>query len=192
MKLIIILTIFITSYLIYYLFYNPTGSGEQNSSIRVDEVHNYEKITPTTSHPTPIPQISTPTTTSKRILTLDELAQKKATVNKPVIKDYLSLGDIKKRIKQHPSKNSQTQYTTYQKEIFLELKKLLQNASNTYYAKNSIVLNSHMISILPTRESQEKFKSLFIKQFGYDRATIDAVYNKNRTVWDWVMFLTNP
>ncbi len=186
MKLIFILTVLIVSFLIYQLFYGKSFHSDSNRSIAINDV-----VTPKQEQPAhrfePLP-------IEEKLQELPDTPAHKAQKSMPkedIIKDYLTLEDIKRELKKKREKEPQIEYTSYQKEIFLQIKQLLQQSSHTYYTKHSIVLNSYMRSILPTRESREKFKTLFIQHFGYDEATVEAAFKKYNTVWDWVNFVAN-
>ncbi len=187
MKLLIPLTILVISYIIYYLFYEPQQL-KKGDFVEVEDITPLQKpttyknpykkqnqyapyIPPVTQEPTPIVPPS-----------IKQVEPEK----KVIQKDYLTLEDLKRKT---PTTPKEPMAKPFNYEIFLQVKKLLQQSSNTYYSKHSIVLNSYIGSILPTQESREKFKALLMSDFGLDNQTIEEQFLKNRTVWDWVTFL---
>jgi len=187
MKLIIPLTILIVSYLIYYLFYEPKeikkGDFVDIEDIKVDAKYK----NPNKRQNTDAPYIKPKEVIIKEAPVIIEPSIKEEKPEDNVIqKEYLTLEDLKKSTP-HPKKEPMNRPFNYQ--VFLEVKKMLQQSSNTYYAKHSIVLNSYINSILINDEQRQRFKDLLVQQFGEDPQNIDEVFYKNKTVWDWVIYL---
>jgi hypothetical protein len=112
-----------------------------------------------------------PTLSDKEVLTLDDLRRGPAGQKSSI-------------------KAVKASQKSYNQMVFLQLKKILEQASSTYYAKKHIVLNSYISTILSSRQSRERFKELLASDFGLDDETIGEQLKKNRTVWDWVIFLS--
>jgi ribosomal protein S8E len=189
MKLLIPLTILVISYIIYYLFYEPKVikkgdfiEVEDIKEITKEDDKKYKNPYKKQNQYAPLIKETTPTPLKVTPPSIKQVEPEKEVIQK----EYLTLEDIKKKT---PTPKKAPMSRPFNYEVFLQVKKLLQQASNTYYAKHSIVLNSHIISILPTNESRQKFKDLLMSDFGLDEQTIDEQFGKNRTVWDWVVFL---
>ena len=187
MKLIIPLTILIVSYLIYYLFYEPKEI-KKGDYIDIKDIEIDAKYKNPNKRQNPdAPYIKPKEVIIKEAPVIIEPSIKEEKPEDNVIqKEYLTLEDLKKSTPP-PKKEPMSRPFNYQ--VFLEVKKILQQSSNTYYAKHSIVLNSYISSILINDEQRERFKSLLIEHFGIDSQNIDRVFYENKTVWDWVVYL---
>jgi hypothetical protein len=173
----VIFTIFVVSLLIYYLYYQPVILGDGNNTIDVElkessnpsykRSDNYYKNIKRYRYPTieePLKDNSAP------------------------IKDYMTLEDIKKKTKE--IKKEESHPSSFNEEIFRQVKSILEASSDTVYQKKRIVLNSRISSLLISHDAKESFKSMLMRDFGYDYQTINEEFKKNRTVWDWVIFLS--
>jgi hypothetical protein len=178
MKLLIPLTILTISYIIYYFFYIPPKEKE-GDFIEVEKVGKYKN--PYTKQ-NPYSPYEKKGEWQKQIPSIRQSDPEE----KVIQKEYLSLDDIKHKM---PKKEVLPMSRTFNYEVFLQVKKILQQSSSTYYSKKHIVLNSNIISILNTQTSRDKFKSYLATDFGLDDETIDEQMRENRTVWDWVVFL---
>ncbi len=187
MKLLIPLTILIVSYLIYYLFYEPKEIKKGNyidiEDIKIDAKYKNpnKRQNPDASYIEPKKDI----VKNAPVIVTPSIKQVEPEDNE-VQKDYLTLEDIKQKT---PQEKKAPMNRPFNYEVFLEIKRLLQQASNTYYAKHSIVLNSYISSILINNSQREEFKSLIETNFGIDRDSLDQIFYKNKTVWDWVVYL---
>jgi hypothetical protein len=177
MKLLIPLTILTISFIIYYFFNAPKEN--KGDFIEVEKVGKYKN--PYTKQ-NPYSPYEPKGEWEKQIPSIGQVEPEKQVVQK----DYLSLDDIKHKM---PKVEKAPMNRTFNYEVFLQVKKILQQSSSTYYSKKHIVLNSHIISILNTQTSRDKFKTYLATDFGLDDQTIDEQMRKNRTVWDWVVFL---
>jgi hypothetical protein len=178
MKLLIPLTILIISYIIYYFFYIPPKESK-GDFIEVEKVGKYKNPY---SRQNPYSPYEKRGEWEREIPSIRESDPKDNVIQK----DYLSLDDIRSKT---PKKEIKPMSRSFNYEVFLQVKKILQQSSSTYYSKKHIVLNSNIISILNTQTSRDKFKSYLATDFGLDDETIEEQMRKNRTVWDWVVFL---
>ncbi len=183
MKFLIPLTILVVSYLIYSLFYTPK-EPKKGDFIEVD-TSTKEYKNPHKKQNQYAPYIPPSTTLSPTIVKEPSIKQTKPD-EKEISKEYMTLDDLKQKMPK-PKKVPMNRPFNY--EVFLQFKRVLQQSSSTYYAKRSIVLNSYISSILTSNHSRERFKELLMSDFGLDEMTIEEQYHKNKTVWDWVLFL---
>ncbi len=176
MKLLIFLTIPILAFIIYY-FFNAPEAVKVQKSLPLDST---------------ILQDATPLV-QKDDTYIPSLAQIKTVTKERVQshKEFLTLDDLR-TVKKEPLQKEKKVVLNhhFNREVFEQLKRILQQSSSTYYAKKSIVLNSHISLLLPSLEAKEKFKNLLSSDFGLDRESIEQNFRKNRTVWDWVLFLS--
>ena len=175
MKILIPLTILVLSFIIYYFFADSP-----------QKVHTLS---------TPVnPEVLTPA--KNDTLTVQDYIPSLANIKvdpKPENREFLTLNDLKSG--NHPvNQKALVEKVLIQKsfnqEIFIQLKLLLQKSSSTYYAKKHIVLNSPISAILTSQDAKEKFKTFLSSDFGLDEQTIELQFKNNRRVWDWVMFLS--
>ncbi len=179
MKILIPLTILVLSFIIYYLFNAPAGMAgsevtpvdtktltteKKKEALRENYISNLASIKTT-------PSLPRSSQTDKEYLTLDDLRSGKFQHHKMLTKKVIS-------------------EKSYNQMIFQQLKTILQQASSTYYSKRHIVLNSRISSILTSQNARERFKASLSSDFGLDTETIDKELKTQRTVWDWVMFLS--
>jgi len=195
MKILIPLTILVVSFLIYYFFNAPSHGDTQrsvnnkNDSIPIgtsSEVHIQPKATPKPSSPTPnpLPQIIDLTGGSYENIKVQPKSK-----NLGSTKDYMTLDDLRKESKNLEEEN-QKKTLNFNKEVFEQLKKILQQASSTYYAKRGIVLNSSISSILTNMHARDRFVSLLASDFGLDEEMAREQFKHRLIVWDWVSFLS--
>ncbi len=179
MKILIPLTILVLSFIIYYFFNTPMLPEKKDAHVAVS------------IEPVPITKEKT-VTEHNYISNLATVETIPVTNKKPAApKEYLTLDDLRHN-RQQVTTNSQitTESQSYDQMVFEQLKRILQQASSTYYAKKHIVLNSYISSILPSQNARERFKTLLGSDFGLDEETINQEMKHNRTVWDWVLFLS--
>lgn len=179
MKILIPLTILVISFIIYFFFTTPVGPKVE-TSIPLDTSKLEYRKEAQKSPPSYVPNLAT----IKSVPTPSKTTTPQ--------KEYLTLDDLKKGPKQdkHAPHKSVPATHNFNQIIFQQLKLLLQQSSSTYYAKKPIVLNSRISSILPSQDAREIFKSKIASDFGLDDETIEEQMRKNRTVWDWVIFLS--
>jgi len=179
MKILIPLTILVLSFIIYYFFYVPV-TAKETEHIDVDiQPISFKKEKEPVRHD----YIS-------NLATIKTVPIEKKSAPQ---KEYLSLDDLRhnrSNFKQNSKQDTLSSQQSYNQMIFEQLKTILQQASSTYYAKKHIVLNSHIASILTSQSAKEKFKALLASDFGLDDETINQELKHNRTVWDWVIFLS--
>lgn len=179
MKILIPLTVLVLSFIIYYFFSTPISSTSKKVPPLSENVSTFkeksemlaENFIPSLASMKIQPRPQNSIQTDKVYLTLDDLKNKK----------FKSTGT---------DKDKQVSQKSYNQMIFQRLKTLLQQASSTYYAKKHIVLNSRISSILTSQNARDKFKTALATDFGLDDETIEQELKRNRTVWDWVTFLS--
>ncbi len=179
MKILIPLTILVLSFIIYYFFNAP-------ARVESSEVHPVDTETLTLE--------------KKREVLKDNyisnLASVKPTPSLPkkiqTDKEFLTLNDLRGGNLQRNTKHTKKMLSqkSYNQMVFQQLKMILQKASSTYYSKRHIVLNSPISSLLTSQNAREKFKVSLATDFGLDNETIENELKNNRTVWDWVIFLS--
>ncbi len=179
MKILIPLTILILSFIVYYFFYTPiTEQKVEHVEVAIQPI-SLKKEKKEIRH-----DYISNLATAKTIPVEKKHAPEK---------EYLSLDDLRHNRTQFNHNNKQESHNSqqsYNQMIFEQLKKILQQSSSTYYAKKHIVLNSYISSILPSQSAKEKFKALLSSDFGLDDESINQEMKHNRTVWDWVIFLS--
>jgi hypothetical protein len=195
MKILIPLTILVVSFLIYYFFNAPSHGDTQKSLNNKDntiaigtttQVHVQPKSTPQPATPTPSPQPQIIDLTGG---SYENIKVQPKSKNLGSTRDYMTLDDLRKESKNLEDEN-QKKTLNFNKEVFKQLKKILQQSSSTYYAKRGIVLNSRISSILSNAHARDRFVSLLGSDFGIDEEMAREQFKHNLIVWDWVSFLS--
>ena len=179
MKILIPLTILVLSFIIYYFFNTkPLISSPESTPLERQNIDLEKKKETLTNNYIP----------SLASIKIDPHPQ----TNIQTEKAYLTLADLRnKNFKMtKPSKKEEVSQKHYDQIVFHQLKTILKQSSATYNAKKRIVLNSPISSILTSQNAREKFKIALSTNFGLDDETIRQEFKQNRTVWDWVVFLS--
>lgn len=179
MKILIPLTILVLSFIIYYFFNTkPLISSKESIPLDTQDISLEKRKEAVTNN-------YIPSLASIKV-------QPKPQTNIQTDKEYLTLDDLKNKDfkSTKPSKKEKVSQKSYNQMVFHQLKTILQQSSSTYYAKKHIVLNSRISSILTSQNAREKFKISLATDFGLDDETIRQELKQNRTVWDWVVFLS--
>jgi hypothetical protein len=168
MKTLIVITLLIISVIAYY-FISSSPAHEKNQTIKSKALTSMKKE---------VPKISLEDT-------LDIKSQHVKTYHPTNAKnDYISLQDLQKVAL--PRRSNST-HKSYDAKIFESFSYVLKRASGR---DETVVLNSKISTLLPTKTRVDNFKELLSSHFNIDKAYATELMKKKKTVWDWIHYLS--